>query len=169
MESTLVYLASHCRHRKIRHMAVSSAFLSHSQLPPLGKFAVVTCGAKSSTLQSRVKTEFFCTPFATQHHHVVLCHQRPFFFKLANFRRKEKLRIRNLKMKWFLRVSIAKSDGKKIIKSPDFYCWFSACSHEYRKLIKTFALHIWFVDRFGWILLRMIAFFGYMFQWMIAT
>jgi hypothetical protein len=77
---------------------------------------------------------------------------RVFISLPANFRLKEKLRIKNLKMKWFWRVSIAKSDRKLILNRQISNCWFSVCSHEYRKLITTFALHIWFIDRFGWIL-----------------
>ncbi len=58
---------------------------------------------------------------------------QPFFFVLAKFRQKEKLKI--WKMKWFQRVSIAKSKGKK---TPVFYIWFSVCSHKHRIFILNF-------------------------------
>jgi hypothetical protein len=57
-------------------------------------------------------------------------------------------------MKWFWRVSIAKSE--KIEKLLDFYSWFSDSSHEYMSLIKNIIFHVWLIAIFGYIFFRMI-------------
>jgi len=54
----------------------------------------------------------------------------PTFFKkkLAKFRQKTKLKIEIKKLGDFGGFSIAKSERKNKMKSPDFYTWFSICS-----------------------------------------
>ncbi len=48
---------------------------------------------------------------------------KPILF-LAKFRQKEKLNIRNSKMRWFSRVSVARSEENIYWKSPDFNIYF---------------------------------------------
>jgi hypothetical protein len=43
---------------------------------------------------------------------------------------------RNLKKKWCLRFSVARSEEKKLSKSPYWYIWFSFCSQKHKKMIK---------------------------------
>jgi len=47
---------------------------------------------------------------------------------LAKFRQKTKLKIEIKKLGDFGGFSIAKSERKNKMKSPDFYTWFSICS-----------------------------------------
>jgi hypothetical protein len=62
--------------------------------------------------------------------------------KFPKTRRKEKLR--NLKMKYFLKVSIARSEFLRKVKVARFYFWFSVIvAKNYRWMIKAFVLHIW--------------------------
>jgi hypothetical protein len=58
------------------------------------------------------------------------------FFYWRNFAKNEILNFKNMKMKQFSRVSIAKSEGKISKNCQDFYIWFQVCNHRYRRLIK---------------------------------